>query len=60
MPTHPFRMAKGRALQRDRSYHVQMHALEEENRVSPLSEEEMRERHKQIWNSCYGTNSLTD
>lgn len=40
--------------ERNRTYHVAMHALSEEHRMTKLKQEELRQRMRDIWESCYG------
>lgn len=40
--------------ERDRAYRVLMYGLSEENRIIPLSKEELLRRQKEIYEDCYG------
>jgi hypothetical protein len=44
---------------RERSYNVMMYGLSEENRIMKLSKEQLRQRYKDIWDSCFGDLSET-
>ena len=39
---------------RERSYHVSMWALGEENRLGLLTREQLLQRQKEIWENCFG------
>jgi hypothetical protein len=38
----------------DRFYHVAMYALAEEIRILKLDRETIRQRQREIWETCYG------